>query len=124
MSEVIRLLPDHIANQIEDAANTILIVGYCADGTLGQKLTQKPDTIKIYGDEKKVRANIEVLSSFSAHADEPELLQFISNQNKDKLKKIFLVHGDPKRQEALKITLDNNKYKAVFIPELGETFEL
>lgn len=114
----------HIANQIEDAANTILIVGYCADGTLGQKLTQKPDTIKIYGDEKKVLANIDVLSSFSAHADEPELLQFISNQDKNKLQKIFLVHGDPKRQNALKETLINNKYQSIEIPELGEIFDL
>lgn len=114
----------HIANQIEDDANTILIVGYCADGTLGQKLTQKPDTIKIYGEEKKVRAKIDVLSSFSAHADEPELLKFISNQDKNKLQKIFLVHGDPKRQEALKKSMLSNNYKSVVIPELGETFEL
>jgi metallo-beta-lactamase family protein len=114
----------HIANQIEDAANTILIVGYCANGTLGQQLIQKPATVKIYGDEKTVRANIEVLSSFSAHADEPELLRFLSNQDVNKLKKIFLVHGEPKRQQAFKSTLLANLYSSIEIPELGDVFEI
>lgn len=114
----------HIANQIEDAANTILIVGYCADGTLGQKLIQKPATVKIYGEEKIVRANIEVLSSFSAHADEPELLRFLSNQDIHKLQKIFLVHGEPKRQQAFKSRLLANSYSSVEIPELGDVFEI
>lgn len=114
----------HIANQIEDVANTILIVGYCANGTLGQQLIQKPETVKIYGEEKIVNATIEVLSSFSAHADEPELLQFVSNQDKSKLKKIFLVHGEPKRQNAYKSTLLNEQFAAVEIPELGDTYDL
>jgi metallo-beta-lactamase family protein len=114
----------HIANQIEDAANTILIVGYCANGTLGQQLIQKPDTIKIYGDEKNVNATIEVLSSFSAHADEPELLKFIANQDKNKLKKIFLVHGEPKRQNKFKSTLLNQQFTSVEIPTLGDEFEI
>ncbi|MFN8283679.1 MAG: MBL fold metallo-hydrolase [Chitinophagales bacterium] len=114
----------HIANQIEKAENTILIVGYCADGTLGQQLIQKQQTIKIFGEEKKVAASIEVMSSMSAHADEPELLQFISNQDKTKLKRIFLVHGELKRQERFKTALLNEKFQSVEIPTLGTTFEL
>jgi len=114
----------HIDNQIEKKENTILIVGYCAEGTLGQQLIQKPETVRIYGKEKKVNAGIEVLSSFSAHADEPELLQFISNQNKNKLQKIFLVHGELKRQSALKSSLVKQQFKSIEIPKLAEIFEL
>lgn len=114
----------HLLHQIDKEENTVLIVGFCAQGTLGQKLTQKPETIKIFGEEKRVRAKIEVLSSMSAHADEPEMLQFISNQDKQKLKKIFLVHGEPERQEAFKSTLISNAYQFVEIPELGNIFEL
>lgn len=114
----------HIFHQIDKAQNTILIVGYCADGTLGQQLTQKPEYVKIFGEEKKVKAQIEVMSSMSAHADEPELLQFLSNQNNQKLQKIFLVHGELKRQSLLKNALLKNHFKAVEIPKLGEVFEL
>lgn len=114
----------HLLHQIDKAENTILIVGYCAVGTLGQQLTQKPERIKIFGEEKKVKAQIEIMSSMSAHADEPELLQFLANQDKKKLKKIFLVHGEPKRQEAFKTTLLQENYKSIEIPELGAHFEL
>lgn len=114
----------HIYHQIEKKENTILIVGYCANGTLGQQLTQKPDKIRVFGDEKNVKARIEILGSMSAHADEPELLQFLSNQNKQKLQTIFLVHGEPKRQEAFKNTLLAHQYQKVEIPELGAIFEL
>ena len=64
------------------------------------------------------------MSSMSAHADEPELLQFVSNQDKEKLKSIFLVHGELKRQEAFKTALQNNNFKKIIIPELGDEFEL
>ncbi|MBK9328320.1 MAG: MBL fold metallo-hydrolase [Sphingobacteriales bacterium] len=114
----------HLYHQIEKAENTVLIVGYCAEGTLGQQLVQKPDTVTIFHQEKRVRAQIEVMSSMSAHADEPELLKFLANQQKEKLKKIFLVHGETKRQAAFKITLQNNQFKNVEIPKLGDIFEL
>ncbi|HRH56593.1 MAG TPA: MBL fold metallo-hydrolase [Chitinophagales bacterium] len=114
----------HLFHQLPNAQNTVLIVGYCAQGTLGQQLVDKPETVNIFHQEIKVRASIEVMSSMSAHADQPELLQFISNQNVNKLKKIFLVHGEPKKQEAYKSALLSKQYRSVEIPSLGEVFEL
>lgn len=114
----------HIYHQIEKAQNTILIIGFCAQGTLGQRLADKPDTIDIFYQQKKVRAQIEVMSSFSAHADEPELLQYLSTQDKERLKKIFLVHGETERQLDFKDTLIKHQYKNIVIPRLGEIFEL
>lgn len=113
----------HIFHQIEKAENTILIVGYCAEGTLGAQLVKKPETVNIFHQQKKVRAMIEVMSSMSAHADEPELLRFLSNQDNNKLQKIFLVHGEPKRQEAFKSSL-LKQFKSVEIPSLGNEYEL
>ena len=114
----------HIFHQIGKPENTILIVGYCAEGTLGEQLVKKPDTVKIFGEELKVRARIEVISSMSAHGDEPEMLRFHSAQDKQKLQKLFLVHGEPKRQEAFKTSLSTNGYKNIEIPALGATYEL
>ncbi len=114
----------HLFHQLHKPENTVLIVGYCAQGTLGQQLVDKPETVNIFHQEIKVLANIEVMSSMSAHADQPELLQFIANQQPDKLKKIFLVHGEIKKQEAYKAALLQKQYKSVEIPSLGEVFEL
>jgi metallo-beta-lactamase family protein len=114
----------HLFHQLDKPQNTVLIVGYCAQGTLGQKLVDKPESVNIFHQEIKVRATIEVMSSMSAHADQPELLQFISNQHPDKLQKIFLVHGEIKKQEVYKAALLTKQYKSVEIPSLGEIFEL
>jgi metallo-beta-lactamase family protein len=114
----------HLFHQLHKSENTVLIVGYCAQGTLGQKLVDKPETVEIFHQEIRVRANIEVMSSMSAHADQPELLQFISNQDVSKLKKIFLVHGEIKKQEAFKTALLEKKYQSVEIPSLGDTYQI
>ncbi|MCB9033291.1 MAG: MBL fold metallo-hydrolase [Chitinophagales bacterium] len=112
----------HIFHQIENANNTILIVGYCAENTLGAKLVKKPDEVKIFGILKKVNARIEVLGSMSAHADTPELLRFFESQNKSSMKQFFLVHGEEKRQVRLKNILEEQGYHDIVIPELGESF--
>jgi metallo-beta-lactamase family protein len=64
------------------------------------------------------------MSSMSAHADEGELLHFLSNQSTEKLQQILLVHGEPKRQAALQKALLAQSYKSVAIPTLGQVFEL
>jgi len=114
----------HIFNNIEKTSTTILIVGYCAEGTLGAYLVKKPDRVKIFGQEKMVRANIEIISSLSAHADQPEMISYLGSQDKDKLKKIFLVHGELKRQTAFKAALEIEGYTDVVIPELGDIHQL
>lgn len=114
----------HIFHQIENENNTILIVGYCAENTLGARLVKKPEEVKIFGILKKVNARIEILSSMSAHADTPELLRFFESQNKKQIKQFFLVHGEDKRQVRLKNILEENGYQNIIIPELGESFEI
>lgn len=114
----------HIFNNIEDSRTTILVVGYCAPNTLGGVIANKPEKVKIFGKELDVRANIEIMNSFSAHGDTSEMLGFLRLQDREKLKTIFLVHGEPKRQTAFKEILLSKNYKKVEIPHLGQVYNL
>ncbi len=114
----------HIFNNIEDADNTILIVGYCAEGTLGAKLREYPVTVKLFGKELRVRANIKIIDGLSGHADQNEMLKFLSNQNPQQIKRTFLVHGEYERQLKMKYALEGVGFKNIHIPELGNEFPL
>ena len=114
----------HIFNSIEDANNTILMVGYCAEGTLGSRLREFPETIKLFGKELKVRANIKIIDGLSGHADQTELLKFLENQQPLKVKKLFLVHGEFERQKKFKQALQGVGFTNIYIPELGNEFPL
>lgn len=113
----------HLFNSIDQSKNTILIVGYCSPETPGGKLRSGVEEIRLFGEYKPVRAHIEIMDSFSAHADRNELLEFIKNQQ-DQVKSIFLVHGTINRQEKFRDMLNENGFDEVLIPELGENFKL
>lgn len=114
----------HISNNIEDKNNTILVVGYCAYGTLGRKISDGEKEVRIFGEKKKVNANVVIMDSFSAHGDNNEMLDFIDNQDRNQLKNIFLVHGENDRQELFKESLENKGFKHITIPKLKEEFDL
>ena len=109
-------------NNIEDPKNTFLIVGYCSPDTPGGMLRDGIESIKLFGEEKIVRADIRVMDSFSAHGDRNEMYDFIGNQ-KD-VKKLFLVHGELERQEKFKTFLLEKGFKDIEIPAEGDVFEL
>ncbi len=113
----------HLFNNIDLPSTTLLIVGYCSPDTPGGQLRAGKETIKLFGEIKLVNADIEIMDSFSAHADRNEIVDFIANQ-KGRLKKIFLVHGELDRQEALKEWLAPHGFKDVEIPSLGKEFQL
>ncbi len=109
----------HLAHMIDDSRNTILIVGYCTPDTPGGILREGGEFLRIFGEWKPVKARIEIMDSFSAHADRIELLDFIKNQ-KESADTVFLVHGTIDRQEPFRKTLLNYGFKSVNIPELGQ----
>jgi metallo-beta-lactamase family protein len=113
----------HLFHNIDHERNTFLIVGYCAPQTPGGKLRDGADEIRVFGIEKPVKAAIEIMDSFSAHADQNELIDFLENQ-KSGLKSLFLVHGTLDRQEAFSNLLNENGFASVAIPELGQEYEL
>ncbi|MCB9261014.1 MAG: MBL fold metallo-hydrolase [Flavobacteriales bacterium] len=114
----------HLANTIEDPKNTVLVVGYCSPGTLGGYLRDGAKEVRIFGLTHKVKAEVKVLDSFSAHGDQQEMLDYLDNQNRHKLKKLFLVHGEIERQEVFKNALRENKFQSVEIPHLGQTYNI
>lgn len=110
----------HIANNIEDKKTTILAVGYCAPTTLGAKILRGDNVVSIFGTQYFVRAEIRRIDSYSAHADYQEMLTYLSCQEKKKVKKIFLVHGEEETQNNFANTLMENGYKNIYIPSKKE----
>ena len=93
MCEAGRIL-HHLKNNIEDPRNTILIVGYMAEDTLGRKLANREPVVKIFGQPYKLRAKVKILNTFSAHADYKDVMKFVGHLNLKRLKKVFLIHGE------------------------------
>lgn len=84
----------HIKNNIGNAKNTILMVGYASPWSLAGKLLNGVKQVDIYGEDCVVKAEIGSMTSMSAHGDYDDLCEFISNQDEHKIKKLFLVHGE------------------------------
>ncbi|MDE6720487.1 MAG: MBL fold metallo-hydrolase, partial [Treponemataceae bacterium] len=80
--------------------------------------------VKIMGDFYDVRANVETLNAFSAHADYEEIADWLSRIDTSRLKKIFLVHGEKDAQEFLTNYLGERGFKNVQVAKYGETYEL
>lgn len=103
MAESGRIL-HHLRNNVGNAANIVLFVGYCAENTLGWKLRHGHKVVNILGDEFAVHAGIQTLDSFSGHADHDELLAYFDRITGPK-SRVFLVHGEPERSAILREAL-------------------
>ncbi len=119
MCEAGRVL-HHLRHTIEDPRHAIVIVGYQAEGTLGKRLVDGRPEVRILGDFFDVRARVEVLNGFSAHADHPALVAQAASCGAPS--GIAIVHADLERAEALKAGLPHPE--RVRIPVEGETWEL
>ncbi len=122
MCEVGRI-KHHLKHNLWNPNSTILFVGYQAPGTLGRKIVEGAKTVKIFGEEIAVNARIEYIEGYSGHADQEWLLNFIYSFF-EKPKTIFLVHGEPEGQIALKQKIQGTTQIPVIIPEYGEQYEL
>ncbi len=112
----------HLKNNIHDARNTILFVGWQAPNTLGRYILEKHDTVKIFGEKYPLRAQVEAIYGFSAHADRNELLSWV--QSMDKLPtKAFVVHGDPEPAQALADGLSKLGVAEAWVPDRAEVHQ-
>jgi metallo-beta-lactamase family protein len=89
----------HLKNNIEDSRNTVLVVGFMAQDTLGRRIVEKAPFVRIFGVEYELNAEVVAINSFSSHADKNGLIDFVSECLP--LKRIFLVHGEPEQSQAL-----------------------
>jgi metallo-beta-lactamase family protein len=122
MAESGRVL-HHLINNIENPLNTILIVGWQSENTLGRKIQDKYPQVPIFGEMYNLKSQVEVMDEFSAHADRNDLIDWIM-QGKEKWQKVFLVHGEPESASSLAEALRNKGIKEVVVPKLGESFEI
>lgn len=116
-------IQDHLYYNIQNYYCTILFIGYCAKGTLGRRLLDGVPIVKINGRDLFVYAGIKQTDLFSAHADHEGLMSFIRSADKERLAKVFLVHGEPESMENLQADLQSQSYETV-IPEKEISYEL
>lgn len=115
----------HLAATVENPKNTIAIVGYQAENTLGRRIIEKQPKLKIYGTMYELKAEVRILNGFSGHADQNGLLEFANAvRSYDRLEKVFLIHGDAKAQEVLMSKLNPESFKQVKNPRPGDVFSL
>ena len=117
MCEAGRIL-HHLRNGISNPKNTILFVGYCAQNTLGWKIRNGDPEVRIFGEMHELKAHVEIMDSFSGHADHSELLDYFNAMSGSR-KKVWLVHGEPTRSAALAEELGKDHDGDVQVAELG-----
>lgn len=113
----------HLRNTVTDPRNTVLITGFQAEHTLGRKILDKWPEVPIFGEMYRLRAEVAKINELSGHADQREMLQWLK-PIAGGLKKIFLVHGEPRQQDAFKLAIESTYDVEVVIPVRGEKAEL
>lgn len=106
----------HLANTINHARNTVLLVGYAEPFSLAGKIRSGAREVKIFGEEYRVQADVEVLDSYSAHGDYEEMLRFLTCQHPKKVKKLILVHGEYETQLHFEDRLREVGFDHIVIP--------
>ncbi|NLK43572.1 MAG: MBL fold metallo-hydrolase [Tissierellia bacterium] len=113
----------HLKHNLWDEKNSLVFVGYQAEGTLGRILLDGKKQVKILGEEINVKAEIYDLEGFSGHADQPTLLNWIGRFRK-KPKKIFIVHGEEEPATVLSEEINRLYGIETIIPNLGDSFNI
>ncbi|MBU0711180.1 MBL fold metallo-hydrolase [bacterium] len=113
----------HLFNRLANPNNTVLFIGYQAEGTRGRTILEGAESVKIHGQQVPVKAHIEQISGFSAHADYNEILAWLSSFN-EAPRKIFIVHGEASQSAALGERIQASFNWETAIPKYLETFDL
>jgi len=121
MAEAGRIL-HHLKNNIEESRNTGLITSWVAPHTLARRLLENSKTVRIFGEEYSVRAEVAAINGFSAHADQAHLVEYARAAG-ERLKKIVLVPGEEQAAEALMVKMKEAGLPEVVYPERGEWVE-
>ncbi len=113
----------HLKHNVTDPRNTVLIVGWQAPHTLGRRLVERQPVVRIFGEEFPLRARVETVNGYSAHADREELLNWAKPIARD-LRRAFVVHGDPEPAAALADGLGQLGAHDVAVPKQGDVFQV
>ena len=113
----------HLANRIGDHKTLVLFVGFQGENTLGRRIQDGQQEVKIFGDSYHVRAEIETIGGYSAHGDRHELRGWLRKLG-GPIRRAFIVHGEPAPALAMAEILREEGVRQVQIPQQGESFEL
>ena len=114
----------HLKQRISDPNAIILFVGYQAENTLGRRILDGVSPVRIFGEMYEVRAQVERIEGYSAHADRAELLDWANHFDRGQLKRVFLVHGEEEGYTGLKSGLEQMGFRDVIVPARGDAFTL
>src|SRR5690606_17591052 len=104
--------------------STVLMTGFCEASTLGGKLLAGAKEIELFGETLSVNAEVIMMKEYSAHADYGDFLKFLNCQDKEKVKQIFLVHGENGSMEAFKDELKKEGFKNVEVADPIISYEV
>ncbi len=113
----------HIKHRIWDKRNSIVFVGYQAEGTLGREIVEGKKKVKVFNEIVKVNAKVYTINGFSSHADQPQLLNWLKKASHRETQ-VILVHGERKVQEVFYEKVKETGINRVYLPELYDTLEL
>jgi metallo-beta-lactamase family protein len=114
----------HISSAIDKEANAVLMSGYCQTSSLGGQLLNGARKVEIFGDPLEVLAEVGQIKSMSAHGDTDDLCRFIGCQDAEKVKGVFLVHGEYLVQQELSARLNRKGFEKVEMPSMHQEFVL
>jgi metallo-beta-lactamase family protein len=114
----------HLIHGIGDPNTTILTVGFMAQDTLGRRIRDRAEEVRIHGMRLKRRAAVEEINAFSAHADYGEAIKWLKSLDTSRLRKIYMVHGEPKAQAAFKKHLGDAGFPDVEIVKYGSVYSM
>lgn len=114
----------HIFSCIDGESNTVLLSGYCQASSLGGRLLSGAQQVEIFGDTCNVKAEVGQIKSMSAHGDCDDLARFIGCQNAEKVKTVFLVHGEYLVQQELTTRLNRKGFEKIEMPSMHQEFVL
>ena len=111
----------HLKHCVQDPDNIILVCGFQAENTLGRRIVERREKIKVFGEEVPLLAKVDVINALSAHADRNGLTDWIS-EIKDNVRHAFAVHGEPEKVEAMAQLLKEQGIRNVAAPLPGQTY--
>lgn len=114
----------HLANNISNPQNTILMAGYCSPATLGARIAGGAKEVSIFGTVYPVNAEVRSIDAFSGHADYMELISFLNCQNKSAIRETFLVHGEYETQVNYSARLQESGFSNIQIPAMRQEFTI
>lgn len=114
----------HIYNCLNDTSNSILMVGYCSESSLGGELLNGAKAVELFGEECPVKAEVGRMDGMSAHGDTDDLTRFLSCQETAYVKGVFLVHGEYKVQQEFSSRLERKEFRNIEIPSQHQQYDL